>query len=139
MTDKIETIGLAEYIHRVKQDLMQEQYLRSEDEPPLFNIEEIEIELSVVATKEGGGGGKASFKLGVPMVGEAGVELGSEGKYGKENMQTLRVKLGSLMTREEILAKMSPDQRAKIEESAINIITRSGDDVVSGSKRSTSL
>jgi hypothetical protein len=129
-----QTIGLAEYIEKVKQDLLNEQYL-SKDKTALLAIEEIEIELTVVATKEGGGSGKVSFKLGVPLTGEFGVEAGGEGKLTRENAQTLRVKLAPLITKEQILAKMTPAEKKTIEDIAVKYIARGGDDEARGSDR----
>ncbi len=132
MTDKIETIGLAEYIEKVKQDLKQ---FSVADEDKWLAIEEIEIEFSVVATKEGGGSGKFSFKLGVPMVGETGVEVGAEGKLGREKVQTVRLKLSPLLDKAEIIEGLSAEQMADIKEATLASGIRSGGTEAAGKDR----
>lgn len=132
MTDTIQTIGLAEYIEKVKQDL---KHLSVADEEKWLAIDEIEIEFSVVATKEGGGSGKFSFKLGVPMVGETGVELGGEGKLGREKVQTVRLKLSPLLDKAQIVEGLSDEQIAQIKENTLASGVRSGDSEASGKDR----
>ncbi len=130
----MESIGLAEYIERVKQDLLDEQFVKG-GETPLFAVDEIEIELSVVATKEGSGSGKIGFKLGVPLTGEFSAEGGGGGKYGQEDTQTIRVKLQPLLNKEQILAQMSAEQLAAVQKQGLRHLARTGDDDVSGSDR----
>ncbi len=132
MTDKIETIGLAEYIEKIKQDLKQ---LSAADEEKWLVIDEIEIEFSVVATKEGGGSGKFSFKLGVPMVGETGVDVGGEGKLGQEKVQTVRLKLSPLLDKAQIIEGLSDEQIAGITKAVLASGIRSGGTEATGKKR----
>ena len=132
MTDKIETIGLAEYIDKVKQDLKQ---FSVDDKDKWLVIEEIEIEFSVVATKEGGGSGKLSFKLGVPMVGETGVEVGGEGKLGREKVQTVRLKLSPLLDKAQIIEALSEEQKIDITDTTLASGIRSGGSEATGKDR----
>ncbi len=131
MTNNIETIGLAEYIDRIKQDLKQ----FAADEEKWLAIDEIEIEFSVVATKEGGGSGKFSFKLGVPTIGETGVELGGEGKLGREKVQTVRLKLSPLLDKAQIVAGLSQEELAEVTAAIEDYGVRSGDDDATGKDR----
>jgi len=53
------SISLAEFIRQVRQDLLDEQF-RQEGAAPLLAIQEVEIEASVVATREGAGAPRAT-------------------------------------------------------------------------------
>jgi len=133
MSNKIETIGLSEYIEKVKQDLKQ---FSVTDKDKWLLIDEIEIEFSVVATKEGGGSGKFSFKLGVPTIGETGVELGGEGKLGRERVQTVRLKLSPLLDKAQIIEELPPEELDKIRKNIKHSGIRGGnDDAVTGKDR----
>jgi hypothetical protein len=81
-----EGIGLQELVYQVKQELLAQS---AEDPVPLFYVAGVELELSVVARKEG----QAGIKLYVVDVG---------GEYGREHSQTVRVSLQPLYTREEM-------------------------------------
>lgn len=128
----IETIGLAEYIDKVKQDLKQ---FSVDEKDKWLAIDEIEIEFSVVATREAGGSGKFSFKLGVPMIGETGVELGGEGKLGREKVQTVRIKLSPLLDKAQIVAGLSDEEVIGIKGNILANGVRSGDDTATGKDR----
>ncbi len=131
---KTKPIGLSEFIQQVKRDLLDEQFIDAEG-VPLVAINEIEVEVSVVATREGGGsakgGAKAGLKLSVPGFGEVGGELGGElgmeGKLSRANTQIVRVKLGPLVNTEKLLAGMKPEELEKIQAQARKYLARSGD------------
>jgi len=81
-----EEIGLQELMYQVKKELL----ARSPDDPvPLFYVEGVELELRVVARKEG----QAGIKLYV-------VDIGGGG--GHERAQTVRVRLRPLYSCEEM-------------------------------------
>jgi hypothetical protein len=53
-----------------------------------FSLDSVDLEFSVVVTKEGGANGKVSFKvLGI------GAEIGGDGKYSNEKTQKIALKL----------------------------------------------
>jgi hypothetical protein len=56
-----------------------------------FKLEDIEVELKVGTTKEGGGEGGLNFSV----IG-LGAELGAEGSIAAERLQTVRLKLTPL-------------------------------------------
>ncbi len=118
-------ISLAEFIHQVKQDLLDEQF-RQEGAAPLLAIREVEIEASVVATREGGGGARGGLKLSVPGLGEVGAETGVEGKLGRADTQTVRVRLAPFLDVEQLLAQMSPEELEKVQKQAKEHIARGG-------------
>ncbi len=127
-------ISLAEFIRQVRQDLLNEQYSR-QGGAPLVAIQEIEVEVSVVATREAGGGATAGLKLTVPGLAEASSELAGEGKLSKANTQTVRVKLNPLLNAEQLLAQMSPEELAEIQAQAKKYLTRSTRGAARGSDR----
>jgi hypothetical protein len=129
-----DSISLAEFIHQVKEDLLKEQFVGG-GQVPLVAIQEIEVEVSVVASREAGGGAKAGLKLSVPGLGEAGGELAGEGKLGRANTQMVRVKLNPLLNTEQLLAQMSPEELKKVQEQAKKYLARSAAGEARGADR----
>lgn len=81
--EKAKGIGLVEFIQAVKQELVRAQ--QSAGSNPLLKLDDVELEMSVVTTKEASGG----LKFWV-------IELG--GKYDKEQTHKLTVKLAPIST-----------------------------------------
>ena len=79
--EKAKGIGLVEFIQAVKQELVRAQ--QSAGNNPLLKLDDVELEMSIVTTKEVSGG----LKFWV-------IELG--GKYDKEQTHKLTVKLAPM-------------------------------------------
>jgi hypothetical protein len=79
-------IGLRELIYEVKKELLSHS---SDDPVPLFYVDGVDLELSVVVRREG----QAGIKIHVVNVGGAG---------GQEKVQTVRVRLQPLYDRAEM-------------------------------------
>lgn len=105
MTTPKPDIGLSEFIEQVKKDLLESKT----DEVPMFAVDKIEIEAKIAAKKEDTG--KGGLKLAIFNF---GVDAGVVSKSGAENTQTVKVTLSPLLTREEILEEMTPDQKKRI-------------------------
>jgi len=88
-----EEIGLQELMYQVKKELLA---LSPDDPVPLFYVEGVQLELGVIARKEG----QAGIKLYV-------VDIGGGG--GQERAQTVRVQLRPLYSREEIRRFLEQD------------------------------
>ena len=117
--DKVkQPILLSEFIFQVKQDLLDKQF-SAEDPVPLFAIDEIEIEVGVTATREAEG----NTGLNLTIFG-IGLEAGGTGTVGKENAQTVRIKLTPLLTKEEWLSTLSPEQLQRIKAKSGEVLTR---------------
>jgi hypothetical protein len=114
-------IGLSEFIDQVKRDLLTKQS-STEDPVPLFAITEVEVEVSVVATREVEGGLKGGINLAILGLGTA--EASGGGKVGHESAQTVRVKLSPLLTKEQLLERMEPAVREKVLAKAAGAIPR---------------
>lgn len=119
---KQKPIGLSEFIYQVKKDLLGQQFTER-DPVPLLAIEEIEIEMAVGASREGSGGGG----IDLSVIGLGGANIGLEGKLSKENAQTVRVTLAPLLSKEQLLARMTPQQRERVMEQAEQAIARGGE------------
>jgi len=76
-------LRLAEVVKDLRSELY-EAIDAAATEPLQFELGDIELELAVGVTKEGGTGGKVRFWV---------VELGAEGKVGTTSTQTLKLKL----------------------------------------------
>ncbi len=88
-----EEIGLQELLFQVKRELL----AQSPDDPvPLFYVEGVDLELSVLVRKQG----QAGIKVYVVDVG---------GEIGKERGHLVRVSLQPLYTREEMRALVEHD------------------------------
>lgn len=105
-------IGLQELIHQVKRELLAQS---TEDPVPLFYVDGAELELAVVARREG----QAGLKLYVVGIG---------GGVGQEKTQTVRVSLRPLYSREEMrhLAEQDPVLGPKLSQSARQGLLKGG-------------
>ncbi len=74
-------IGLGVVIDQLRKELA-EQVLTSKNEELQFAVKSIEMEFQVGVTWEAGGSGKLNFQV---------LELGAEGKYARESVQTLKL------------------------------------------------
>jgi hypothetical protein len=83
-------IGLNELIYQVKRELLNPES-RKDDPVPLFAVDEIEIEVAVMISREG----QAGINIQVLNVG---------GGASREDAQTVRVKLKPLLGHEELIA-----------------------------------
>ena len=84
-TSKGNSLGIAELIHKVRQELEESEKLRIEkNRPALFKTKELELELNFVVRKSAEG--KAGFDLVI-------VSFGGEGSYTTENVQKIRLLL----------------------------------------------
>ena len=81
-------IGLSELIQQVKQELLTVNPDKADD-PPVFFVESVELELQVTVKKDA----KAGIKV---YVLEAG------GGIGQDEVQKVKVNLTPLLTREEV-------------------------------------
>jgi hypothetical protein len=81
------TIGLADAIENLRQELT-EATKRGEGQSLRFNVNGIDLELAVEIAREGGAGGKVSFK-----VLSVGGEIGGEGKLSHSNVHRIKVTL----------------------------------------------
>ncbi|MCP2731406.1 trypco2 family protein [Limnofasciculus baicalensis] len=102
MSDKDkESIGLAEFIQQVKQDLLSVVPGKDKDAPFLF-VESVELELQVTVKRSGKAGGKGSIKINVLGTGgEIGVEGG--GELGRDDVHKVNVKLSPIFDKERLL------------------------------------
>lgn len=74
-------IGLGVVIDQLRKELA-EQVLTSKNEELQFAVKSIDMEFQVGVTWEAGGSGKLSFHV---------LELGAEGKYARESVQTIKL------------------------------------------------
>jgi len=95
-----ESIGLADFLNRVKQELMQTGAAGAEgsDAVKLLMVEAVEVEIHVGVTREAKGGVNIHV-----------VELG--GGATREDTQVVRVRLQPLLSHEQRLAEMQRDPR----------------------------
>jgi Trypsin-co-occurring domain 2 len=102
MPDKAqESIGLAEFIQQVKQDLLSVAPGKEKDAPFLF-VESVELELQVTVKRTGKAGAKGSIKIEVLGTGgEIGLEAG--GDLGRDDVQKVKVKLSPLFDKDYLL------------------------------------
>ena len=108
-----ESIGLADFIQQVKQDLLSVTPGTEKDAPFLF-VESVELELQVTVKKTGKAGAKGSLKISVLGTGgEIGLEAG--GELGRDDVQKVKVKLSPLFDKEylmKIYKDLYPEQVA---------------------------
>lgn len=96
-----ESIGLADFIQQVKQDLLSVTPGTEKDAPFLF-VESVELELQVTVKKTGKAGAKGSLKISVLGTGgEIGLEAG--GELGRDDVQKVKVKLSPLFDKEYLM------------------------------------
>ena len=86
-----QNLGLSELIEKVKTDLLTSS--RDKTVPFLF-VESVELELQVVVKKD------AKTGLEIDVIGIGGGKIG--GDVGQENVQTVKVTLSSLYSKEEL-------------------------------------
>ena len=86
-----QSIGLVELIEKVKADLLTRS--KSDSAPFLF-VDSVELQLQVVVKKD------AKTGLKVDVIGIGGVEGGAN--VGQQNVQTVKVSLSPLFSKEEI-------------------------------------
>lgn len=86
---KDNTLGLTEFIAQVKQDLLTHEMDAST--PPLFSIDEINLELKVTVEKTGGAGINISV-------------LQASSQKTAQDTQAIQVKLTPLLSREQRIA-----------------------------------
>lgn len=118
-------IGLSEFIKQIKQDLLDSQ---AKDSTPLFAIEQVEVEMKVVAKKSEGG--KAGLSLSILGW---GADAGVNREAGKEDVQTVRVTLSPLINKEQILSKMTAEELDKIMKQAqVGVLKGGGSNKIPG-------
>ena len=103
-------LGLRDLIYSVKKELLEQH---KDDPVPAFYIDGVELELSVAV--EGGGGAGVNIYV---------VELDSH--ISKENTQTVKVKLQSLYTREEMreILEADPQLAEKLPQVAREVVVK---------------
>ncbi len=95
------SIGLAEFIQQVKQDLLSVAPGQDKDAPFLF-VESVELELQVTVKRTGKAGAKGNIKINVLGTGgEVGVEAG--GDLGRDDVHKVKVKLAPLFDKEYLM------------------------------------
>jgi hypothetical protein len=102
MPDKAqESIGLAEFIEQVKQDLLSVAPGKEKEAPFLF-VESVELELQVTVKRTVKTGAKGSLKIDVlGSGGEIGLEGG--GDVGRDHVQKVKIKLSPLFDKERLM------------------------------------
>jgi hypothetical protein len=104
-------IGLTELIYQVKRELLSPEN-RRRDPVPLFAVDEIELEVAVTVSREG----QAGINIQVFSVG---------GGASREDVQTVRVKLKPLRSREELIADLQqrdPQLFATMTEESLSLL-----------------
>jgi hypothetical protein len=95
------SIGLAEFIQQVKQDLLSVAPGKDKEAPFLF-VESVELELQVTVKRTGKAGAKGGIKINVLGTGgELGVEAG--GDLGRDDVHKVNVKLSPLFDKERLM------------------------------------
>lgn len=95
------SIGLAEFIQQVKQDLLSVAPGKDKEAPFLF-VESVELELQVTVKRTAKTGAKGNIKINVLGTGgEVGGELG--GDLGRDDVHKVKVKLSPLFDKERLL------------------------------------
>lgn len=95
------SIGLAEFIQQVKQDLLSVAPGKDKDAPFLF-VESVELELQVTVKRIGKAGAKGSIKINVLGTGgEVGGEVG--GDLGRDDVHKVKVKLSPLFEKDRLM------------------------------------
>lgn len=98
----MDEIGLQDLIYQVKRELLApDAEQRASDPDPLFFIDQVELEITVKAVKEGNG----NIKLSVLSF----AELNVGGDLLKERGHVVRVTLSPLLAKEQVLADLLND------------------------------
>ena len=122
----MDEIGLQDLIYQVKRELLApnaEQ--RASDPDPLFIIEQVELEITVKAVKEGNG----NIKLSVLSF----AELNVGGDLARERGHVVRVTLSPLLTKEQILEDLlnNPQSRERVQQKQRQAMIK-GDAILAG-------
>jgi Trypsin-co-occurring domain 2 len=118
------SIGLAEFIQQVKQDLLSVAPGKEKDAPFLF-VESVELELQVTVKRTGKAGAKGSVKINVLGT---GVEIGAEagGDISHDAVHKVKVKLSPLLDKEYLITSYEthhPDKiRAIVDNSLVGLM-----------------
>jgi hypothetical protein len=95
------SIGLAEFIQQVKQDLLSVAPGKDKEAPFLF-VESVELELQVAVKRTGKAGAKGGIKINVLGTGgEVGVKAG--GDLRRDEVHKVNVKLSPLFDKEPLM------------------------------------
>jgi Trypsin-co-occurring domain 2 len=106
------SIGLAEFIQQVKEDLLSVAPGKEKDAPFLF-IESVELELQVTVKRTGKVGAKGSVKINVLGTGgEIGGEVG--GDISHDAVHTVKVKLSPLFDKDDLIKSYETQHPDKI-------------------------
>jgi|SanBayMetagenome_1026888.scaffolds.fasta_scaffold03048_1 Trypsin-co-occurring domain 2 len=97
-------IGLAELIAQVKKELAVKL-----DDSPVFWVEKVELELNVTVKREAKGEVKGGLKVLVLSI----VEASTGGTISREDVHKIKLTLGPLISKDDIISKMSPDEKEK--------------------------
>jgi hypothetical protein len=97
------TLGISEFITRIKKDLLADQV--QQEESALFSIDEVTIEINLVIT----GDIDSGFNFGV-------VTLGS--KVSEERVQKVIIKMTPLVTKEQLINSNNKNPEIAIEKKA---------------------
>lgn len=111
-------VMLRELIEQIREDLLAPgQASGTENDSPFLFVEEVNIEVDVMVSKEADGSGKVSIKV---------VELG--GGVGRTDQKThrIKVKMTPLLTKEEVRKKLRQDgqQWSQIESAVTQAVTK---------------
>lgn len=107
-------IGLGELIEQVKQDLLSPP--SDSEDPPVLNVDSIELELQVTVQRENGG--KIGFNLMSVFSGEAA------DKVSENNVQKVKVTLSPLLDKQKLLAlylQRNPEKKEEIIKAATEL------------------
>lgn len=81
-------LNLSDLIHQIRDELVEsEKRRKTEKKDPLFQLDEMELEIHFGVTKEMGGNGKVKFSV-MTLAGE----FGGSGGVQSEKVQTIRLK-----------------------------------------------
>jgi len=119
MSKQLELISLAELIEQIKADLLAKG---PGDSPALF-VDGIEVTAHVVARRDTTQGGKAGLGIKLAVLGltaDAGVD--TQTTLGSQQTQTVTIKLSPLLTKEQYLAKLTAQERDRVEKTAAQLI-----------------
>ena len=106
------SLGLSELIEHVKSELLSEK--TDAKSAPLFSVDQVDLQLQVTVSTQGNAGINISV-----------VQLG--GSAGRNDVQTVRVTLTPLLSKEERIAalkKRYPDLWQQAEEKSLGAFTR---------------
>ena len=117
------SIGLAELIEKVKQELLT-TYPNGKTDIPFLCVDSVELELQVTVKKEGKGGVKISV---LPILDTVGGEL--TGGVSRDDVQKLKIKLSPLFSKEQLLENyknLNPENWEKLLKTSSKALTKGG-------------